>query len=573
MGLLWVLGIVALLPAAAAAGAAAPPPPPAQEHWRQRFHALPATPFSQDITAPFFDPVTRRWHVGVDCSGGYAPRGGLSWCHLSSTDLLHWREHPVTLYPTSNATLDPCVPTVVDTGSISVMPHTGHAFAIYATANATSTRTVYDGNVCLAVSTDPAHEEWTRLGPIINNPTCAHCSAACPHCTAPGVPCNATPGPPGCETPIKDMIPRFGFRDPTTPYLAPCGGAAPNADADADACWFVVIGSGTTQGREAAGLLYRSQSSTDIMSPWTFVDVLIQEGAGRPYEQYQYSCPDFFQMPGANSSNASNTWVWMSLFPAFQAGDSSHADIYYVGSLANNKFVASAATPLTVDDNRKHHHFGHTIAKSAGGEGRRLLWGAVCGLPGAGIPNPPSAMPGATLTHRGCSVSLPQELSMSSGGELEFRFIPELARLRNTSFLQDGSPVGAALDGGLQLEIQAEFAAAAPSSSVIGLALFGGAVRVAYNGSSGDLFFDGNATQPIGPASLMPRYVATTLRLTPGEALRLHVYVDGSVVEVIANDRSPLQVIVVPPADADLRFAAVGQPLSHVAVHTLGATA
>ena len=52
-------------------------------------------------------------------------------------------------------------------------------------------------------------------------------------------------------------------------------------------CWFVVIGSGTTRGREAAGLLYRSQSSTDVRSPWTFVDVLIHEGAGRAQEQYQ----------------------------------------------------------------------------------------------------------------------------------------------------------------------------------------------------------------------------------------------------------------------------------------------
>ena len=51
-----------------------------------------------------------------------------------------------------------------------------------------------------------------------------------------------------------------------------------------------------------------------------------------------------------------------------------------------------------------------------------------------------------------------------------------------------------------------------------------------------------------------------------------NVYVDGSIVEVIANDRAPLQAIVVPPADADLDFAAVGAPLAHVAVHTLNPT-
>ena len=57
-----------------------------------------------------------------DCQGGYAPNNGLSWCHLSSADLVHWTEHELVLYPTDNATLDPCLPTVVDTGSISILP-------------------------------------------------------------------------------------------------------------------------------------------------------------------------------------------------------------------------------------------------------------------------------------------------------------------------------------------------------------------------------------------------------------------------------------------------------------------
>ena len=163
---------------------------------------------------------------------------------------------------------------------------------------------------------------------------------------------------------------------------------------------------------------------------------------------------------------------------------------------------------------------------------------------------------------------------MSSDGEqLQFHFVPELERLRNTSYVRAGSAVGVALEGGRQLEIEAEFAPPRPGSTV-GLALFGGAVRLAFNASSGELFFDGSATQPIGgnPGAQTPRFVATTLRLRPGEALRLHVYVDGSIVEAIANERAPLHAIIVPAADDSLQFAAVGQDLTHVAVHTLVST-
>ena len=46
----------------------------------------------------------------------HAMAGGLSWCHLSSADLLHWTEHPPSLTPTDDPKIDPCLPTTVDTG-------------------------------------------------------------------------------------------------------------------------------------------------------------------------------------------------------------------------------------------------------------------------------------------------------------------------------------------------------------------------------------------------------------------------------------------------------------------------
>ena len=63
-----------------------------------------------------------RWHVMPDCGGGYAPNYGLSWCHLSSEDLVHWTEHATVLTPSDDPKVDPCLPTAIDTGSVSLLP-------------------------------------------------------------------------------------------------------------------------------------------------------------------------------------------------------------------------------------------------------------------------------------------------------------------------------------------------------------------------------------------------------------------------------------------------------------------
>jgi len=108
----------------------------------QIFHANSATDHSQDASGVYYDPSTELYHVMPDCTGGYAPDGGLSWCHLTSSDLIHWEEEELVLFPTIDKTIDPCQPTVVDTGSVSLLPN-GDAFLIYSTANQTSASYMY----------------------------------------------------------------------------------------------------------------------------------------------------------------------------------------------------------------------------------------------------------------------------------------------------------------------------------------------------------------------------------------------------------------------------------------------
>jgi hypothetical protein len=295
------------------------------------YHFYPTAVHSQDASGTAF--VNGRWHVFPDCIPIDNPnQTSLHWCHFSSSDLVHWEEHPVALTPDH-----PYDTPVIDTGSIAVLPN-GTAFAIYATGNATSVLPsgAYDGAICIAVAEDEHLIQWRKLGPVIDNPTP-----------------DLFPG----------MMARYGFRDPTTPWLAPCPDGKGKAGAGQQGeCWHVVLGSGgvielqngTAMGQNA-GLLYTSRSSVDIES-WTFQGILFRDSAdGCASGQYEYSCPDFFPLPlEPGQSPEDRTWVWMYLNPFFNTFLAHNSNKYFVGKLINNsRFVPNAATA------QKAGSFGH----------------------------------------------------------------------------------------------------------------------------------------------------------------------------------------------------------------------
>ena len=80
----------ALLSSGGSIASALQPPTPPPHSWRQQIHPFPATTASQDASGVVYTEADGRWHVMPDCSGGYAPTQGLSWCHMSSE-----RTHPV----------------------------------------------------------------------------------------------------------------------------------------------------------------------------------------------------------------------------------------------------------------------------------------------------------------------------------------------------------------------------------------------------------------------------------------------------------------------------------------------
>ena len=102
------------------------------------------------------------WHLFIDCLPDPNPLFGgkdcvghctpLSWCHLSSPDLISWHQEPVAIRPDSP--VDACC---AETGGVT-MTSNGTIFALYSTINASSWNIdaggAWDGNIVLATATN-----------------------------------------------------------------------------------------------------------------------------------------------------------------------------------------------------------------------------------------------------------------------------------------------------------------------------------------------------------------------------------------------------------------------------------
>ena len=218
-----------------------------------RYHAFPSSQSSQDISGPIGIRAADgrvTWHVFVDCVPEGSPSlshsrlgPNLSWCHMSSTDLVHWYQHPVAIEPDRD--FDSAV---IDTGSVFQHPN-GTVFALYATSNATSNLESgdYDGNICLARAKDASLLYWEKLcdrpGGSIVNPACHWCRETCP------ADCKGGEGS-KLPSPFPGILGFESHRDPTQPWLDACApgesgaAAAPSDSRRVEQCWYVLVGSG-----------------------------------------------------------------------------------------------------------------------------------------------------------------------------------------------------------------------------------------------------------------------------------------------------------------------------------------
>ncbi len=257
-----------------------------------------------------------------------------------------------------------------------------------------------------------------------------------------------------------------------------------------------------------AALLYRSQNLRD----WEFQNLLCtgsQEETGTMWE-----CPDFFPL--------GDTYV-LAISPV-----PLRKSIYMVGSYADQRFTPTSTHDLDIG--------GHFYAPQSfrDKQGRRIMFGwlwegrsreAQDAAGWAGV------------------MSLPRVLSALPDGQVEFRPAPELESLRGAQRRWENQRIEPAAATVLEaqgdsLELIVTFAPTQADSVGIDLRRSPDGqeyTRIVYDRAQQRLSID----RLHASASDEDQHDihSGALELADGEPLRLHIFVDRSVIEVFANDR------------------------------------
>lgn len=295
--------------------------------------------------------------------------------------------------------------------------------------------------------------------------------------------------------------------------------------------WYMTIGTGV-RNMGGAVLLYRSR---DLLA-WEYVSVLLAGDKASTGEMWE--CPAFFPL--------GNKYVLMISLLG-RAGT-----VYFVGSFDGARFVPEIQAAL---DYGLYFFAPQTLLDAAG---RRLMIGWI----GEGRSD-------ATQHTAGWSglQSIPRQLTLRSDGRLGITPVPELKTLRGRHSYTSNIVLDSAADHDLPdargtcLELIAEFEPGA--AEVFGLKLLCSPdgeeqTLIAYTPQSSQLVIDGSHSSI--DAETQRDIQRGVLRLAPHETLKLHIFLDQSVIEVFANEYVCLTSRVYPsrPDSVQVRLFAHG---------------
>ncbi len=284
--------------------------------------------------------------------------------------------------------------------------------------------------------------------------------------------------------------------------------------------WRMLVGSGI---RDVGGtvFLYRS----DDLVHWEYLRPLVCGEAATT--GHMWECPDLFPLGHKHALVISPVPLRRSL--------------YMVGTYANDRFVPENRGEV---DAGGHFYAPQTLLDD---RGRRLMWGwlwegrsreAQIAAGWAGV------------------MSLPRALTLLPNGTIGWAFVEELAALRGTERTVPGRSLAsqevdlAESLRGDALELQVVFRATAdPAPQAYGLWLRGAPdgqerTRLVYEPATATLSVDRTASSVSEHA--VRDVLGTRLSLAKGEGLCLHVYLDHSVLEVIADGRACLSSRIYP---------------------------
>ncbi|HTQ11058.1 MAG TPA: GH32 C-terminal domain-containing protein [Fimbriimonadaceae bacterium] len=442
----------------------------------------------EDIGIPG-DPNGAFYHDGVyhlmylyNRSGS-----GFSWGHVSSTDLVHWRQHPDAIGPGDG-----------DDGCFSgggFVDDDGTAYLSYWMLWGAR-------GIGLASSHDPEFDVWTKskANPVIRS-------------TEFGV--TETTGPDG--EPLM-----YGTADPSNiwkkdgryymltgnlPVLNKIG-RSPNDPL-------------TTQGDRT--YLFESKD----LAHWTYQHVFYERKPEWTDRSEDDMCPSFLPLPSKPEGGAPSG-KYLLLFISHNRGCQ-----YYVGDYRDDRFNPTSHGRMTWIDNT-------FFAPEAlvDGKGRQIMWAWLTDNPDDGKVEGWSGVYG-----------LPRVLWLGPDGTLKMRPVDELKSLRYGERSWSGASLSGArkLEGvrgdSCELEIDVTPGSAARCGAMVRSSPDGHErTLVYYDAKAEELVFD--ATKSGGAGRMVVE--RAPLALAPRETLRLRVFVDKSVVEVFANDRQAISRRVYP---------------------------
>ncbi len=274
--------------------------------------------------------------------------------------------------------------------------------------------------------------------------------------------------------------------------------------------WMLILGSGV-RGKGGMILLYTSKD----LRHWTYLHPLIegspsQSTSVNPVDTGEmWECPDFFPLGNKHvlliSTMGKVRWK--------------------VGTYAHQHFTPEKEGVVDWGS----YYAAKTMLDA---RGRRILWGWI-----------PEARPDADLIAAGWAgaMSLPRVLSLNSQNELQTEVTPDVGKLRAD---QSGN-IDAARIKNLAAEIDAHLH---PKADEFKLRLYS---------EAGD-FVTISCSHQSGSRELRVNTIAAPLPVATGSPVRLHMFLDGSVLEVFANDTVALTARVYKIPSGPLRLKLEG---------------
>jgi beta-fructofuranosidase len=300
--------------------------------------------------------------------------------------------------------------------------------------------------------------------------------------------------------------------------------------------WYMALGS-RIQDIGGAIFLYRSQNLVD----WEYLNPLLVGDINR--NGVIWECPNFFKL--------GDRWV---LIVSSHSGTATASVLYFVGTYENYRFTPSYEgvldyghlyAPLsTVDERNRRILIGWLREARPTGDQQRAGWTGV--------------------------QSIPRVLGLDDHERLLMMPIPELEGIRGAHHHVSAADAVENLMievNGLALDIEVEFNPEAAGSCGLSLVYLPDdheRIDITYDAVNRHLVVRKVAAESNEATTTHLREVAHELAV--GEFLKLRVLVDGSVIELIANDRTSLTSRVYPVHAKSIAVRLIG---ANACLHSL----